>query len=238
MAQSQNLYGSCRGDDTNEPISDTVRGIIDGHMSFQKGCLKNHYPAIEVLESVSVLCRKLPKEQKTLAKMRNLLSIYNSNYDLVSIGAYKRTNPALDEALRKIDKINEFYSRLQTKPLTMTKLLRCLLMQSNRFFFLTGGNSVKRFQFTLQLLGYKQQVLERKNSLAHWSVAAAACRSESRQKGVRRLLVSFAPSRQGMTVVPITVFKDYHKSLSNKLRKAKRLLRILNRKFRSSLLLL
>lgn len=100
------------GDDTNEPISDTVRGIIDGHIILsRKVAARNHYPAIEVLESVSRLMSEIAdKEQKDVAaKMRNLLSTYYANYDLVSIGAYKKgTNPALDEALKKIDKINAF----------------------------------------------------------------------------------------------------------------------------------
>ena len=100
------------GDDTNEPISDTVRGIIDGHIILsRKVAARNHYPAIEILESVSRLMSEIAtKEQRDIAaKMRNLLSIYYANYDLVSIGAYKKgTNPSLDEALRKIDKINAF----------------------------------------------------------------------------------------------------------------------------------
>ena len=100
------------GDDTNEPISDTVRGIIDEHIILsRKVAARNHYPAIEILESVSRLMSEIAdKPQRDAAsKMRNLLSVYYSNYDLVSIGAYKKgTNPALDEALRKIDKINAF----------------------------------------------------------------------------------------------------------------------------------
>lgn len=100
------------GDDTNEPISDTVRGIIDGHIILsRKVAARNHYPAIEVLESVSRLMTEITdkSQQETASKLRNLLSVYNSNFDLVSIGAYKKgTNPALDEALKKIDKINAF----------------------------------------------------------------------------------------------------------------------------------
>ncbi len=100
------------GDDTNEPISDTVRGIIDGHIILsRKVAARNHYPAIEVLESVSRLMAEIAEkpQRDAASKMRNLLSVYYSNYDLVSIGAYKKgTNPALDEALRKIDKINAF----------------------------------------------------------------------------------------------------------------------------------
>ena len=76
--------------------------------------MRNHYPAIDVLESISRLMSEITdKEQQAVAsKLRNLLSIYNSNFDLISIGAYKSgTNPQLDEAISKIDKINAFLTQ-------------------------------------------------------------------------------------------------------------------------------
>ena len=100
------------GDDTNEPISDTVRGIIDGHIILsRKIAAQNHYPAIDVLSSVSRLMSEIakPEHKKAAGQLRNLMSLYNSNYDLISIGAYKHgTNPQLDEAINKIDAINNF----------------------------------------------------------------------------------------------------------------------------------
>lgn len=100
------------GDDTNEPISDTVRGIIDGHIILsRKIAAQNHYPAIDILSSVSRLMNEIatPEHKAAAGQLRNLLSIYNSNIDLISIGAYKHgTNPALDEAINKIDAINGF----------------------------------------------------------------------------------------------------------------------------------
>lgn len=100
------------GDDVNEPISDTVRGIIDGHIVLsRKVAMKNHYPAIDILGSISRLMTTIAdKEQKEAAgKLRNLLSLYESNADLISIGAYKKgSNPEIDEAISKIDKINEY----------------------------------------------------------------------------------------------------------------------------------
>ncbi len=103
------------GDDTNEPISDTVRGILDGHIVLsRKIAMRNHYPAIDILESVSRLMSQITdkNQQEAASKLRNLMSVYNSNYDLVSIGAYKQgTNPKLDEAISKIDKINEFLNQ-------------------------------------------------------------------------------------------------------------------------------
>jgi len=100
------------GDDTNEPISDTVRGIIDGHiMLSRKIAMKNHYPAIDVLASLSRLMNEIasPEHKEAAGRLRKLLSIYTANEDLISIGAYKPgANPALDEAVACIDKINGF----------------------------------------------------------------------------------------------------------------------------------
>lgn len=100
------------GDDTNEPIADTVRGIIDGHIILsRKIAAQNHYPAIDILQSVSRLMSEIasPEQKEAAGQLRNLLSLYTNNQDLISIGAYKHgTNPALDEAIRKIDRINEF----------------------------------------------------------------------------------------------------------------------------------
>lgn len=100
------------GDDTNEPVADTVRSIIDGHiMLSRKMASQNHYPAIDVLTSVSRLMSEIvDDDQKRLAsKLRNLLSVYENNLDLISIGAYKAgNNPQLDEAISHIDAINGF----------------------------------------------------------------------------------------------------------------------------------
>ncbi len=103
------------GDDTNEPISDTVRGIIDGHIILsRKIAAKNHYPAIDVSESVSRLMIEIvdKKQYELAAKLRNILAVYNSNIDLISIGAYKKgANPLLDKAMSKIEKVNAFLTQ-------------------------------------------------------------------------------------------------------------------------------
>jgi len=100
------------GDDMNEPVADTVRGIIDGHILLsRKIAARNHYPAIDVLGSVSRLMSDIvDKGQSDVASQtRNLMSVYDTNFDLVNIGAYKNgSNPALDHALKKIDGINKF----------------------------------------------------------------------------------------------------------------------------------
>jgi flagellum-specific ATP synthase len=100
------------GDDTNEPIADTVRGILDGHIVLsRKLANSNHFPAIDISASISRLMPELVlDEHKQLSsRMRDILSIYEKNADLVSIGAYKNgINPKLDYALSKLDSVNQF----------------------------------------------------------------------------------------------------------------------------------
>jgi len=100
------------GDDTNEPISDTVRGIIDGHIVLTRKLANgNHFPAIDINASISRLMTSIvsKEHQQCASKLRDILSMYEKNSDLISIGAYKSgTNPKLDFAISKIDKINEF----------------------------------------------------------------------------------------------------------------------------------
>ena len=100
------------GDDFNEPITDTARGILDGHIVLtRKLANENHFPAIDVNASISrLMVNIVPEEHReAAAKMRDILSIYAKNEDLISIGAYKSgTNPRLDKAVSKIDRVNEF----------------------------------------------------------------------------------------------------------------------------------
>lgn len=100
------------GDDMNEPIADTVRGILDGHIVLsRKIANRSHYPAIDVLASVSrVMPNVVNKEHISVSnQIRDLLSTYNSSEDLINIGAYiKGTNKKIDEAINRIDSINEF----------------------------------------------------------------------------------------------------------------------------------
>lgn len=99
------------GDDMNEPISDTVRSIIDGHvMLSRKVAQRNHYPAIDVLSSISRLMNDIadPDLIKAASRLRKLMATYEANADLISIGAYKSgTNPELDDAIAHIEMINE-----------------------------------------------------------------------------------------------------------------------------------
>lgn len=100
------------GDDFNEPITDTARGILDGHIMLDRRLgQKNHYPAIDVLQSISrVMSSIAKKEHKALAgKLKNVMATYNEAEDLINIGAYKNgSNPEIDYAIKKIRAVNEF----------------------------------------------------------------------------------------------------------------------------------
>ena len=100
------------GDDFNEPISDTARGILDGHIVLSRNMAQhNHYPAIDVLQSISrVMSAVASKEHKQLAgEMKDVLATYREAEDLINIGAYKAgSNKNIDFAIEKIDAVNNF----------------------------------------------------------------------------------------------------------------------------------
>ncbi len=100
------------GDDFNEPIADTARGILDGHIVLSRSMAqKNHYPAIDVLQSISrVMSSVATKEHKELAgKIKEILATYRDAEDLINIGAYKSgSNPDIDFAIEKIGMVNAF----------------------------------------------------------------------------------------------------------------------------------
>jgi flagellum-specific ATP synthase len=100
------------GDDMNEPVADAVRGILDGHIVLSRQLAHfNHYPAIDVLESVSRLTRDVctPEEVAATGKAREHLALYRKNEDLVSIGAYQKgANAALDQAITLHEPLRNF----------------------------------------------------------------------------------------------------------------------------------
>ena len=99
-------------DDMNDPIGDSVRSIIDGHIVLSRAmAAKNHYPAIDVLSSASRLMKEIVtgKQYSNAGRLRDLLATYSEAEDLINIGAYvKGSNPKIDESIAKINKINEF----------------------------------------------------------------------------------------------------------------------------------
>jgi flagellum-specific ATP synthase len=100
------------GDDFNEPITDTARSILDGHiMLSRKLAQKNHYPAIDVLQSISrVMGQVADAEHRQLAgRLKSTLATYSEAEDLINIGAYKKgSNPNIDFSIEKIDAVNGF----------------------------------------------------------------------------------------------------------------------------------
>jgi flagellum-specific ATP synthase len=100
------------GDDMNEPVADAVRGILDGHIVLSRALAHaNHYPAIDVLESISRLNRDVctTDELDLVAKAREHLAVYRRNEDLVTIGAYQKgTNASLDRAVDVHEPLKSF----------------------------------------------------------------------------------------------------------------------------------
>ena len=100
------------GDDFNEPITDTARGILDGHIVLnRKLAQKNHYPAIDVLASISRCMSAIVDDDQKRAsgRLKNVLATYNDAEDLINIGAYKSgANPTIDFAISKINQVNDF----------------------------------------------------------------------------------------------------------------------------------
>lgn len=100
------------GDDMNEPIADAVRSILDGHIVLsRKIAAQNHFPAIDVMPSVSRVMNEVvsPEHLKAAQQMRQLMAVYRDAEDLIHIGAYvKGSSAKIDESIAKIDAINEF----------------------------------------------------------------------------------------------------------------------------------
>jgi flagellum-specific ATP synthase len=126
------------GDDTNEPVSDIVRGLLDGHTVLsRKLASEGHYPAIDVLESISRLMVEItpPEQQAAATLLRQLLAAYRDNEDLITIGAYRAgSNPTVDAAIAMREEINRFLrqplgetSTLETARQQLLQLVqRCL----------------------------------------------------------------------------------------------------------------
>ncbi|NLK73545.1 MAG: flagellar protein export ATPase FliI [Clostridiales bacterium] len=100
------------GDDFNEPISDAARGILDGHIILsRKLAAQNHFPAIDVNNSISRLMTQIVPEEhiETASRIRDTLALYEESEDLINVGAYvKGSNPKLDKAIQLYPEINKF----------------------------------------------------------------------------------------------------------------------------------
>lgn len=118
------------GDDMNEPIADTARGILDGHIVLsRKMAHKNHYPAIDVLQSISrVMSSIATKEHKKAAnQLKNVLATYSEAEDLINIGVYKPgSNKEIDFAISKIGEVNGFLTQQTDEKFTFDETIALL----------------------------------------------------------------------------------------------------------------
>lgn len=118
------------GDDFNEPITDTARSILDGHIMLnRKLAHKNHYPAIDVLQSISRCMSSIVGygQKRNVAKIKTILAVYADAEDLINIGAYKKgSNSSIDDAIAKIDKVNEFLRQSTDENFTFEETVRLM----------------------------------------------------------------------------------------------------------------
>lgn len=120
------------GDDLNEPISDSVRAILDGHIVLSRRLSShNHYPAIDVLESISrLMINVVPQAQVDLAmRFKDILATYREAEDLINIGAYAEgSNPKIDLAIQKIEGFNRFLQQNIKESASMAESMSGLQM--------------------------------------------------------------------------------------------------------------
>ena len=123
------------GDDFNEPITDTARSILDGHIVLSRALAhKNHYPAVDVLQSLSrVMNDIVDNNHKTAAgTIRNLLAVHAKNEDLINIGAYvSGSDPLCDKAIALMDNINNFLKQSTKDKISMQDTINKLLELGN-----------------------------------------------------------------------------------------------------------
>jgi flagellum-specific ATP synthase len=119
------------GGDMDEPIADAVRGISDGHIVLSRQlAAKNHYPAIDVLASISrVMPKVTSKEHKIVAShLRDLLSSYKESEDLITVGAYSRgSNPKIDKAIAIYDDLTNLLRQQVEQSFTIEELFDRML---------------------------------------------------------------------------------------------------------------
>lgn len=116
------------GDDMNDPIGDSVRSIVDGHIVLSRALAqKGHFPAIDVMQSASRVMRAVasPEHVKLAQKLRETLAVYKDAEDLINIGAYKPgSNPKIDKAVKVIDAVNDFLKQRVEDPTNYTQTIR------------------------------------------------------------------------------------------------------------------
>jgi flagellum-specific ATP synthase len=120
----------------NEPIADAVRGILDGHIVLNRAIAnKGHFPAIDVLASISRVMKDIAPEEQIDAvnNMKRLMAVYKESEDLINIGAYQRgSNAAIDEAMDQIDHIWNFTKQKVDEKVTLSEVQERLILEFAR----------------------------------------------------------------------------------------------------------
>ncbi|MGO9412239.1 MAG: FliI/YscN family ATPase [Spirochaetia bacterium] len=116
------------GDDIDDPVSDNVRGILDGHIVLtRKLASRNHYPAVDVLQSISRLAVQItgPRTREATGYIKRLMATYANAEDLISVGAYvKGSNPEIDESIEKMPAIDEFLRQRIEERVSLSETLK------------------------------------------------------------------------------------------------------------------
>jgi FliI/YscN family ATPase len=124
------------GDDTSEPISDTTRGLLDGHVVLSRRLAgRGHYPAIDILQSISRLMPDLasPEHREAAQTVRELLAVYHEHEDLISIGAYRAgSNPLVDAAIKMKPEIDLFLRQAVTDSTGLETVVQILIALAER----------------------------------------------------------------------------------------------------------
>lgn len=119
------------GDDISDPIVDTVRGIVDGHIFLSRKVAEmNHYPAIDVLGSISRLMSAIASSEhkEAASKMRKILAMYRENKDLIDVGMYQPgSNPKLDIAIEMMPQVNAFLQQRTADSVDMESTINTLV---------------------------------------------------------------------------------------------------------------
>ncbi|MDR3038088.1 MAG: hypothetical protein LBV21_02185, partial [Candidatus Adiutrix sp.] len=119
------------GDDMNEPVADAMRSILDGHIVLRRElAAKNHYPAIDVLSSISRLMTDLADRDQLAAagRFKDALATYQRNEDMINLGAYQKgANPEIDQAIERHPRFMNFLKQAFDEPINLTDSREALL---------------------------------------------------------------------------------------------------------------
>ncbi|WP_413582657.1 FliI/YscN family ATPase [Bdellovibrio sp. HCB288] len=118
------------GDDMNDPIGDSVRSIVDGHIVLSRAlAARGHYPAIDVMQSASRVMKAVSSSEhvRLAQKLKETLAVYKDAEDLINIGAYKPgSNPKIDRSVKVIDQVNDFLKQRVEDPTNFNNTVRML----------------------------------------------------------------------------------------------------------------